>query len=346
MKAFVLHDVMDYRIDEVPVPDIPAGGMLVKVRACGLCGSDLRTIGSGHRHVRFPWIRGHEICGEVAAYGQGYAGPWKIGERISIGPNTYVPDDPFCIEGRHELSAEIKEIAQAWPGGLAEYIAIPEESVVLGNILRPPEHLIDVYAAVVEPGSSVIHAHERARTTIGDTVLVMGAGPVGCIHMMVARAFGADRIIVSDVQPKRLELAAPFGPDAVIDASKGDIGSRVADLTDGRGPDVIITANASPQAQVDAVRMAAKGGRVVLFGGLPHDHSSPGVDMNLVHYKNLLLIGISKFSPRHFRKSLQMLASGRIPGEKLVTDVLPLTEAGKGVKAAMSGEALKVVFIP
>lgn len=346
MKAIVLHDVMSWSVDEVPVPEVPHGGMLVRVQACGLCGSDLRTIRSGHKNVTFPWVLGHEICGDVVALGRDFNGPWAEGQRLSIGPNVYDPDDPFVAEGRHELSANVREIAQQWPGAFSEYVAIPRESVVMGNILPAPDGMKVEHAAVAEPGSSVIHAHERAGTTIGDTVLIMGSGPVGCLHVAVARACGADRIFMSDIVASRLKLAQTFGPDAVIDASQEDVAERVAELTDGKGPTLVITANPSPEAPVDAVRMVAKGGRVVLFGGLPHDNSAPGVDMNIIHYQNINLIGLSRFAPRHFRMSLRMLASGRIPGEKLVSHVLPLEQADEGINAALSGEALKVVFKP
>lgn len=346
MRAMVLHGVMDWRLEDRPVPDVPDGGMLVKVYACGLCGSDLRTIRSGHAKIELPWILGHEICGEVVAVGAGYNGRWEVGRRLSIGPNVYDPTDPYCVEGRHELSADVREIGQQWPGAIAEYVAIPAESVRLGNILPSPEGLENQFAAVVEPGSSVIHAHERAATTLGDTVLIMGAGPIGCLHVAVARACGADRVFLSDVLPHRLDLASRFEPDATIDASKENVGDRVRELTDGKGPTLVITANPSPRAPVEAVEIVAKGGRVVLFGGLPHDDSKPGVDMNVVHYMNLDLIGLSRFAPRHFRKSLQMLASGRIPGEKLVTHVLPLDRLDEGIRAALSGDALKVVFTP
>jgi L-iditol 2-dehydrogenase len=346
MKALVLHDIMQWSVDEVPVPSVPAGGMLVRVNACGLCGSDLRTIKSGHKSVRLPWILGHEICGEVAAVGAEFTGPWTVGQRLSIGPNVYDPTDRYCIEGRHELSANVREIAQQWPGALAEYVAIPAESVTMGNILPAPEGLECEYAAVVEPGSSVIHAHERARTGIGDTVLVMGSGPVGCLHLAIARACGADKVFMSDIVARRLELAGAFEPDAVIDASTENVAQRVRELTDGIGPTVIVTANPSPEAPVEAVQMVAKGGRVVLFGGLPHGNSAPGVDMNTVHYQNLDLVGLSRFAPRHFRMSLQMLASGRVPGNKLVTKVLPLDQADVGIQAALAGDELKVVFKP
>lgn len=337
---------MQYEVTDVPVPEPASGELRLKVEAVGLCGSDLRTIRSGHKHVQFPWTLGHEICGTVEALGDDFEGPWNVGDRLSVGPNTYDPADPYCVEGRHELSEEIREIGQAWKGGFAEKMIIPRESVLMGNLLPAPAQLDSIYAAIVEPGSSVIHAHEKANTHMGDTVLIMGAGPIGCLHVAVARASGAEKVFLADLVEKRLELAAAFEPDALINMKEKDLAQEVRQLTGGAGPDVVITANPAPSSQVIAVELAAKGGRVVLFGGLPHDDSKPGVDMNLVHYKNLTLVGISKFAPRHFRRSLQMLASGRIPGEKLVTHVLPLSEFDKGVRLAMNGEALKVVYKP
>mgnify|MGYP006285236119 CR=1 FL=1 len=346
MKAMVIHAPMQYEVTDVPVPEPASGELRLKVEAVGLCGSDLRTIRSGHKHVQFPWTLGHEICGTVEALGDDFEGPWNVGDRLSVGPNTYDPADPYCVEGRHELSEEIREIGQAWKGGFAEKMIIPRESVLMGNLLPAPAQLDSIYAAIVEPGSSVIHAHEKANTHMGDTVLIMGAGPIGCLHVAVARASGAEKVFLADLVEKRLELAAAFEPDALINMKEKDLAQEVRQLTGGAGPDVVITANPAPSSQVTAVELAAKGGRVVLFGGLPHDDSKPGVDMNLVHYKNLTLVGISKFAPRHFRRSLQMLASGRIPGEKLVTHVLPLSEFDKGVRLAMNGEALKVVYKP
>lgn len=346
MKAMVITAPMEFGIQEVPVPEPQAGGFLLKVDAVGLCGSDLRTLRSGHKNVRFPWTLGHEISGEVMELGSSGAGRWKVGDRLSVGPNVYDPSDPYCVEGRHELSEEVREIAQQWPGGFAEYVAIPPEAVVLGNLLPAPENLAPEHAAIVEPGSSVIHAHERAQTGLGDSVLILGSGPIGCLHVAVARARGARQIILADLVQERLELARSFEPDVVINSKKENLAQRVREATEGKGPDVVITANPAPASQVEAVEVAGKGGRVVLFGGLPHDDSRPGIDTNLVHYKNLALIGISKFAPRHFRMSLEMLASGQIPGPKLVSHVMDLDDFAHGVELAMAGKAMKVVFKP
>jgi len=337
---------MQFGVEEIPDPVPGTGDLLLSVEACGLCGSDLRTLRSGHSRITFPWTLGHEICGTVAGTGPGYTGPWKPGDRLSVGPLAYNPADPFCIEGRHELSANVREIGQAWPGGLADRVVIPRASVEMGNILPTPEGLDPVHATVAEPASSVIHAQERARITLGDTVLIIGAGPIGCLHTAVARARGAHRIIVTDLVAERLALAEAFEPDAVIDSSRRELADVLPDLTGGRMPDVVITAAPAPAAQIAAVELARKGGRVVFFGGLPHGNSTPGIDTNLIHYKNLDVIGISIFAPRHFRLALAMIESGRIPADKLVTHTLPLARFNEGAQLALDGRALKVVFKP
>jgi L-iditol 2-dehydrogenase len=346
MKALVVNAPGDFGVAEVPVPACPAGGMLLRVHACGLCGSDLRTLRHGHRRVTLPWIIGHEVAGTVAETGADYRGPWQRGEMLSVGPVVYCGECDFCVRGRFELCEGYREIAQAWPGGFAEYLAIPEEAVELGTIQRVPQGLDPAIAAVAEPVASCVNAQERGRVGLGDTVVVIGAGPIGCIHACLARARGADAIIMADVLADRLELCRRFSPDHVINAAEADLVEQVRRLTEGRGAEVVITANPVPETQVQAVEMARKGGRVLLFGGLPKDRSRPGVDMNVVHYNALALIGTTTFAPRHQMTALKLLADARIPGGQLVTHRLALDEFEEGVRLAFEGKVLKAVFLP
>jgi len=337
---------MQFGVEDVPMADVSERGLLLKVSACGLCGSDLRTLRSGHRNVTFPWIIGHEICGEVVAVGAKYQGPWQEGDRLSVGPVVYCGTCDFCVNGQYELCENYREIAQAWPGGLAEYIAIPEESVRLGTIQRAPEGLDPAFAAISEPVSSCVNAQDRGQVGLGDTVVVIGAGPVGCTHTSLARARGADKIFVADIVDDRLKMAEPFEPDGTINAARTDLVAEVRRLTDGKGAEVVITATPAPVAVVQAVEMARKGGRILVFGGLPKDDSKPGLDMNTVHYNGLHLIGTSTFAPRHQRIALGLLASGRIPADKLITHRFPLAEFKRGAAMALEGKVLKAVFLP
>jgi L-iditol 2-dehydrogenase len=346
MKAVVVRAPMQYGVEEVPVPDVPQGGFLLRVAACGLCGSDLRTLRVGHRKVTFPWIIGHEVCGTIVETGPGYTGPWQAGELLVVGPIAYCGACDSCQDGRHELCEDYREIAQAWPGGLAEYLAVPEPCVRLGNVRRVPEGLDAVYAAISEPVSSCVNAQERGRVGLGDTVAIIGAGPIGCIQICLARARGASKVYIADIVAERLQMAEAFGPDATIDASEQDTVAEVMRLTGGKGADVVITATPAPVASVQGVEMARKDGRILIFGGLPKGDSRPGVDMNTVHYRALHVIGTTIFAPRHQRIALDLMAAGRIPLEALVTHRFPLADFEVGAALALEGKALKVVFEP
>ncbi len=346
MRAVVVHAPMDYAVENVPVPDCPAGGMLLEVDACGLCGSDLRTLRQGHRRVVFPWVLGHEICGTVHKLGPDYTGPWRTGDRLSIGPLVFCGKCDFCRDGRYELCEQYRRIAQAWPGGFAEYLAIPEAAVRHGTICKVPQGLDPAPAAIAEPVSSCVHAQERARVGLGDTVVVLGVGPIGCTHVSLARARGADRVIVADVNETRLAMSVDFGPDHAIDAADTDVVSAVRELTDGKGAEVVITANSTPESQVQAVQMARRGGRILFFGGLPKNQDPPGIDTKTIHDNALHVIGSTIFAPRHQRTALQLLADSRIPGNKLVTHRFGLERFAEGVQMALEGRVRKAVFLP
>ncbi|MFC1715232.1 alcohol dehydrogenase catalytic domain-containing protein [Candidatus Poribacteria bacterium] len=346
MKAIVVRAPMQFEMEDVPMPECPEGGFVLKIIACGLCGSDLRTLRSGHSKVNFPWVIGHEIAGTVVERGSNYDGQWQIGDVLAVGPVNYCGVCDFCVSGRYELCENHREIGQAWHGGFAEYIAIAKDVAERGSILRVPDGLDPAIAAISEPISSCVNAQDNGQIGLGDTVVVIGAGPIGCIHTSMARARGADRVIIADVVADRLKMCEAFGPDDIIDASKVDLVGEVRRLTDGKGAEVIITANPVPVTQVQAVEMAKKAGRILLFGGLPKDNCKPGLDTNIVHYNALRLIGTTTFAPRHQIAALKLLASGRIPGDKLITHRFPLSEFNKGAAMAMEGKVLKSVILP
>ncbi|NOZ49440.1 MAG: alcohol dehydrogenase catalytic domain-containing protein [Chloroflexi bacterium] len=346
MKAVVVHAPMNFGVEDVPEPQMQPAGMLLKVDACALCGSDLRTLRSGHRKVTLPWIIGHEIAGTVVELGADYAGPWGVGERLAVAPVVYCGVCDFCQDGRYALCENYKEIAQIWPGGFAETIAIPPEAVQHGTIRAVPRHIDPAFVAVTEPISSCIHAQEKGQVGLGDTVVIIGAGPVGCIHTALARTKGADKIYIADIVDERLEMAEAFAPDATINVAKTDLVAEVRRLTQGKGADVVITATPAPIAQVQAVEIARKGGRILLFGGLPAGKSKPGIDTNIIHYNGLHLIGTTIFAPRHHRLAVKLVTSAQFPVDKLITHRFPLSDFVKGATVALEGKALKVVFFP
>ena len=344
MRAVLVRAPMDFGVVDIERPACPPDGLLLRVLACGLCGSDLRTLRAGHHRVVLPWVIGHEVSAVVAERGARYAGPWTVGDRLSVAPLVYCGTCDRCVEGRFELCDGYREIGQAWPGGLAEYLALPGEAVARGTVRRIPEGLDAVTATVAEPLSSCINAQEAGGVGLGDTLVILGSGPIGCLHAMLARARGAATVIVADVSPERLAMCARFGPDNLVDASSVDVVDEVRRLTDGRGADVVVTANPVPASQVQALEMTRKGGRVLLFGGLPPEQARPGLDTNLIHYGALRVIGTTIFAPRHHAQALSLLAAGRIDAAGLIRHRLPLAQFAEGAAAALEGRALKVVF--
>lgn len=352
MYAVVVKGIMNYSVQRVERPRVDPKGVLLKVRACGLCGSDLRTLRYGHPKVSPPAIIGHEICGVVEEVGGEYRGQWKVGDRLSVGPAAYCGQCEHCNSGRHELCESLQELGQAWPGGMAEYLALPPECLQLGNVVYAPQGVDDVFASMVEPASSCVNAQEKANVGLGQHVVVFGAGPIGCLHVALAKARGATQVIAVDLVPERLERALGFGADAVVNGSEEDVAVRIGEAlaekggVSSRGPHVVICATPAPEVPAIAIATVRKGGVVVQFGGLPRDQSTVAIDMNSVHYKGLTIVGTTAFAPRHFSLSAALIASGLLPVEKLVSHRMPLEEFSRGASLALEGNALKVVFQP
>ncbi len=344
MDAVVLYEPGKFSLEQVDRPSCPPEGLLLKIAYCGLCGSDMRILFHPHRNISYPTVIGHEITGIVMETGKHYQGAFREGDALAVAPTVYCGQCDFCRMARYEFCEAIREIAQHWPGGFAQYIAIPPEALRLGAIQPVPEGLKMEHACIAEPPSSCINAQEKLGVGLGDRVLIIGAGPIGNIHVCVARARGARQVIISDISAQRLKMSKAFGPDHVIDAATSSLEEETKRLTGGKGPDVVITANSVAATQVQAVNIARKGGRIALFGGLPHGNSTIQLDTNLVHYKALTVVGTTCFAPRHHIQSMDLMTAGKIPGEKLVSHIMPLSDFPKAVAMAKEGTAMKVVF--
>jgi len=208
-----------------------------------------------------------------------------------------------------------------------------------------PDGLSFDHAALAEPCSSVLAAHERIGTSIEDIVVVMGAGPIGCIHTAVAHARGA-RVIISEPSNTRRKLAEAFDPEDMIDPLNEDLAAAVRSMTDGRGADVVICANPVAATQTQAVKIARKRGKVVLFGGLPKSDPTTKFDGNKIHYEEIEVIGSFSYHPSNHAYALEALDRGLIPADKLITAKYPLDEIESAFETAASGKALKVIVNP
>jgi L-iditol 2-dehydrogenase len=346
VKAAVFHAPGDLRVTEVPEPEPGPGELLLAMEACATCGTDAKIFRHGHPRLDPPQIIGHELAGRIVGIGDGVGG-YAEGERVQV--IAAVPDGTcdFCRVGAQTVCPHQTSMGYQYPGGFAERMVVPRLVLEVGGVNKIPDGLSSAEAAVTEPLACALNAQELVHVGAGDVVLVVGAGPIGCLHVRLARSRGASRVFLTDLNAERLALsAARVSPDAAIDSSTQDVVDEVLKLTDGRGADVIITAAPSGRAQEEAIEMAAPQGRVSFFGGLPKDDPFIKVDSNKVHYRELSLVGVNGSSPLHNARALELIASGGVPVADLITHRLPLERVHDAIQAVISGEAIKVVVEP
>ncbi|MGH2750920.1 MAG: zinc-dependent dehydrogenase [Actinomycetota bacterium] len=346
MKVARFYAPGDLRVEEMTRPRPGPGELLLRVRACATCGTDVKIYNFGHHHLVPPRVLGHEVAGEVAELGEGTAG-FAAGDRVQL--IAAIPCGE-CFECRHRsmsICENQESIGYHYDGGFAESLVVPAKVLRVKGLNRIPDDLPFEEAAVTEPLACVVNGQELARVTAEDVVVVIGAGPIGCLHVRLARARGAARVLLIERSTERLEMSASrVAPDAAIDASKEDPVDAVRKLTDARGADVVITAAASGAAQEDALQMAARGGRISFFGGLPKDDPIIQCDSNLVHYRELTIVGANGSTPAHNTEALRLIATGAVPVGDLITDRLPLERVHDAISAVQSGESIKVVIEP
>ncbi|MEU4407046.1 zinc-dependent dehydrogenase [Streptosporangium sp. NPDC023963] len=343
MKVARFYAPRDIRVEEAPEPVTGPGEIKIRVRNCSTCGTDAKILKHGHHHIKPPRVMGHEIAGEVVEAVD--AGEWAPGDRVQVIAAIPCGKCAECRRGRMTVCPNQESMGYHYDGGFAEYMIIPAKVLAVDGVNRVPDGVGFAEASVAEPLACVLNGQELARVGEGDDVVIMGSGPIGCLHVRLARARGAARVFLVDINAGRLEMAAGLvHPDAVVHGE--DVVEQVLKLTDGRGADVVITAAASGAAQEQALRMAARQGRISFFGGLPKDNPIIQCDSNLVHYRELTIVGANGSSPAHNARALRLIADGSVPVADLITHRLPLTEVLEGIDIVSRGEAIKVTIEP
>ena len=355
MKVARLYAPGDLRVEDLPVPQAGPGDLVIRVRTCSTCGTDAKIFRFGHHHISLPRVLGHEVAGEItevgpeveAQDGESQDGNgWSVGDRVQI--IAAIPDGVcfFCRRGQHTVCEDLESIGYQYDGGFAEFMRVPGKVLAVDGVNKVPEHVPFEEASLTEPLACVLNGQELAQVGERDVVVILGAGPIGCLHVRLARARGASTVVLVDVNQGRLDLAARAEPDVSIDSTKDDPIDAVRKMTDGRGADVVITATGVGQAQEQALEMAAPRGRVSLFGGLPKDDSTIRFDSNLVHYGELSVFGAYGSAPRHNREALSLIADGKVRVDDLITHRMPLADVHRAIETVISGEGLKVVIEP
>ena len=286
MRAAVYHGTADVRVEDVVRPTIGAGEILVKVKACAICGGDLRTFRHGHKAIHPPIILGHEIAGVIDEVGAGID-HYHVGDRVIVAPGIGCGACSYCLSGRQHLCYTRETIAHGYDGGFAEYVRIPASAVRAGNVNFIPDEVDYLAASLSEPLACVINGQEAMDIQLGDTVAVIGAGPIGIMHAELARARGAGKIFLLNRSRNRLDTARDLNYDAYIETGEDGGIQAVLDATDGLGANVVIVTAGSAAAQRAGIAMTGKMGKVCLFAGLPKDAPELTFDVNFVHYRQI-----------------------------------------------------------
>ena len=345
MQAVVYHGPRDVRAGREPVPGCGPGEVRVRVDACAVCGTDLKTYLHGNPRIRPPMIIGHEFTGLVGDVGEGADG-LAPGDRVVMATSIACGRCRYCAAGWTNLCTDLTPMGFAYPGGMAEFVTIPARAVAGGHVVRVPEGVPAAHAALAEPLSCTVNACENAGIGAGDVVLVVGAGPMGIMNGCMARQFGAGRVLLAEIHPDRLRLAEAFGFDRLINSAEDDLAAVVRDETSGLGADVVIVAAPAAEPQQQAVHLVRKRGTVCLFASLPKDASTLRLDSRAIHYGELRVVGSSDSTPRHVERAVALIAGGALPADRLVTHTLALDGIGEAYQRMQRGETLRVVLKP
>jgi L-iditol 2-dehydrogenase len=346
MKAARFYAPGDIRLEEVPDPVCGSGDVVIRVRNCSTCGTDVKISRHGHHHIVPPRTMGHEIAGEIVEIGHDVEG-WAVGDRVQVIAAVPCGVCADCRAGHMTICPNQTSMGYHYDGAFATFCRVPAQVLAVNGLNRIPDNVSFAEASVAEPLACVINGQQLAGVGKGDDVVVLGAGPIGCLHVRVARAAGANRVFLIDLNEDRLaEAQRLVQPDAVITPSSADPIATILELTEGRGVDVAITATAAGAAQEQALQMLARQGRLSLFGGLPKDRPTITLDSNLVHYRELTLVGANGSSPTHNAMALDYIATGRVPVDDLISHRLPLDAVLDGIELVARGEAIKVTIEP
>lgn len=333
MIVAMYHGAGRVRLEEAPDPVAGPGELVVRVRACGLCGSDLMA---WYQDPRAPVVLGHEPAGEVVAAGAG--APHAVGARVFVHHHVPCMTCALCRAGRHTL-CETFRATRIDPGGLAELIRVPAENARL-DVLELPAAVSDAAATLIEPLGCVIRGQRRAGVGPGARVAVVGAGAMGLLEIAAARAAGAAAVVAVDPRGDRRALAEGAGAAALAEAEPGE----VARLLGGPASQVVVCTS-HPGAIAGALHLAGPAGVVQLFAP-PAPGTAIPLDLAAVFWREVTIQSTYSAGPFDTRDALALLASGAVDGDALVSHRLPLAEVEEAFRLARSGEALKVVVEP
>lgn len=317
----------------------------VKIDACAVCGSDMKAFNNGNPRMKPTIVMGHEFSGLVETAGRAVKG-YRVGERIVMATSISCGECFYCKKGWNNLCAKLNPMGFSYPGGMAEYLIIPAVAISNGHVIKVPPGILPEHAALAEPTSCAVNCVENCGIKGGETVVVVGAGPLGILNLSVAREYGARKLILVQREGKRLAQAGEFECDRLVNTTKEDLAEVVRSETGGVGADVVIVAAPEAGAQEQALGLVHKKGRVCLFASLPVGKSMLNIDSRTIHYNEIIVTGASDSTPRQVEKAVSVLSRKDFPKEKIANPILKLQDIHKAFQVMQAREGMRVVLKP
>lgn len=337
----------DFEIREMPRPEITKDEILLRVQATSICGTDTKIIRNGHRKLKDGEriVLGHEFAGVIEQVGSAVK-EFAEGQAIGVAPNWGCGHCPPCRRGMANYCAEYQAFGITRDGSHTQWVRIPSEVIAQGNIQPLPGDVSWSSVSLAEPLSCVLGGQTAVRLSAGDSVLIYGAGPMGLLHILAARAAGAAIIIAADPNVSRLAMARELGATHAVQSGVDDIRARVHEITGGLGIDVVITAVPVPEIVPEGLSLLGIFGRICLFAGLPKDRAIAGLDGNLIHYKNLFVTGTTGGCNADYAKALNLITSGAVPVDGIISHRFSLEQLSEAYETALAGRGMKIVITP
>lgn len=340
MKAAVYYGKGDLRVEEMPVPGINGGELLMRIRASGICGSDVMH---WYRAGKTPLVLGHEVSGEIVAVGRGVRS-YRAGDRIAVSHHVPCNTCHYCMRGHHTVCDTLRK-TNFYPGGFAEYVRVPAINVDRGIYLLP-EGLSFEEATFIEPLACVFRGQRIAGVRSGDSVLILGSGISGILHLQLARTLGASLVVTTDISPYRREASMRFGADAALDA-RDDVPSLFRELNRGRPADIVVLTTGAEKAIDQAFHSVDRGGSVLFFAPAGQGVSIP-LPVNELFWRNEITLTSSYAANfEEHMTAMEFISSGKVNVKDMITHRLPLDETDRGFRLVEgAGESLKVIIEP